>query len=115
MNNSKKMWVLCAKDTFGARKVNGFMMGVNYIVQQEFDEEIIENCRKKAWKLLYECDDMEAEFDETYYVVRENGELIGHLYDEEVLWYDDFREGGQYEKAYKNVNGEYVRLGFSRW
>ena len=114
MNNST-MYVICSKDTKDAHKVKDFMMETCYITKQEFSKEIIDNCKKKALKLLFESDGMEADFDENYYVVNESGELIGHLYDGEVLWYAEFNKGGPYEKDYKNVNGEYVRLGFSRW
>lgn len=113
--NTSTMWVICSKDTAGAREVNGYPHGSAYIIRKEFPEAVVQRCEKRAWNVVFASDGMDAVPLTDYYVVTESGELKGHLFDGTVLWYADFTSGGLHEKSYKNVNGDLVRLGFSRW
>lgn len=113
--NLSTMWVICEKDTIGAREVNGYPEGSAYIVQKAFPQEIIQLCKRKSWNLVFASDGMDAELLTDCYVVTETGELKGHIVAGTVLWYADFAEGGKHEKSYKRVAGDLVRLGFSRW
>lgn len=58
---------------------------------------------------------MDAELFTDHYVVTNDGELKGHLIGRTVLWYEDFDTGGKHEHSYMRVDGDLVRLGFSRW
>lgn len=115
LSNESTMWEICPKNTIGARKVNAYPKGVTYIVQREICEDIILSCKKKAWRLVFASDGMEAELLTNYYVISESGDLMGHLVGKTVLWYADFDKGGNHEYSYINLDGDLVRLGFSRW
>ena len=94
---------------------NEYPKGSAYLVKKEFPQEIIQMCKRKSWNLVFASDGMDAEFLTDYYVVTETGELKGYLVAETVLWYEDFDKGGKHEKSYKRVDGNLVRLGFSKW
>ena len=114
-SNSSMMWVICEKDTPGAREVNGYPKGSAYLVQKEFPQDVIAMCKQRSWNLVFKSDGMDAELLTDYYVVTEAGELKGHLVAGTVLWYADFDKGGKHERSYKRVDGDLVRLGFSQW
>ena len=109
------MWVVCGRDTPGARAVNGYPRGTAYITERVFEEAEILRCRKKSWNLLFASDGMDGEFYTDTYVVDEAGELVGHYLCGKVLWYADFSRGGDHDNSYTWLDGDLVRLGFSRW
>ena len=114
-SNFSMMWVICEKDTTGAKEVTGYPQGSAYIVKKEFPQDAVQRNKRKSWNLVFAADGMDAELSADSCVVAETGELKGHLVDETVLWYADFTKGGKHEKSYKRVAGHLVRLGFARW
>ena len=111
---SYPMWILCDAETPGAREVNGYPSGTAYIVRRNFPEVMVQLCKYNALYVLF-ADGSDAETLTESYVVNRKVELIGHIYDGIVLWHQDFAPGGAHENSFKRVNGELVRLGFSRW
>ena len=109
------MWVLCEEGTPGARKMPGYPKGSVYIKRESFPDDVVRQCRRKAWNLLFKSDGMDAPFETDTFVLSGEGELKGHYYGGTILWYDDFSEGGEHFRKYRRVGGDLVRLGFSRW
>lgn len=72
-------------------------------------------CKKASWRLLFASDGMDAELPTEHYVADKSGERKGHLVGKTILWYADFDTGGKHERSYMRVDGDLVRLGFSRW